>query len=158
MRTVTPFWTTSRLTTDLFDDMDQVLQTWANHRPAYDERAFNPPCEISETSDHYLMSVDLPGMKIEDIKIEVVDQVLTVSGERKREVSESKMQRYEKSYGFFKRSFTLPTSIQGDQVEARYENGVLELYLPKTQAAKPRKIEIQTGKSGIFDKLLESKR
>jgi HSP20 family protein len=62
--------------------------------------------------------------------------------------------RFEKSYGTFKRSFVLPNTISADKVEARYEDGVLELYLPKTEVAQAKKIEIQSGKGGIFDKLL----
>lgn len=161
MRMLTPTWTTRSIASDLFDEMDRFFDDWnRSTQPGkvYDERRFEPACDISETDEHYLMSVDLPGMKKENIKIEMSDDVLTVSGERKREGSEKnqRIQRYEKSYGLFKRSFTLPASIESNKVEARYEDGVLELYLPKTQAAKPRNIEIQTGKSGIFGKLLGS--
>lgn len=163
MRMLTPNWAPRGLTSDLFDEMDRFFGDWNRLSPAsvsYDERSFAPACEILEADDHYWMSVDLPGLRKEDIKIEMSDNTLSVSGERKREHTEKtqKVQRYEKSYGFFKRSFALPTSIQTDQVEARYENGVLELYLPKVQAAKPRQIEIQSGKGGIFGKLLGSKK
>lgn len=156
MRMLTPYWSTRSLASDLFDDLDRLFT--APERSIYDERAFNPPCEISETDDHILMSVDLPGLKREDIKIELNGRHLTVSGERKRETTSKageKVQRYEKSYGFFKRSFMLPETVDAENVEARFENGVLEVALPKTQAAKPRQVEIQTGKTGgIFSKLL----
>lgn len=162
MRMLTPYWTTRHLASDLFEEMDRVFEDWnrVSPNPVYDERTMHPPCEIAEADEHYFMSIDLPGMKREDIKIEISDNVLTVSGERKRESSEKthKIQRYEKSYGFFKRSFSLPASVEPDKVEARYEDGVLELYLPKPQAIKPRQIEIQTGKTGIFSKLLGSKK
>lgn len=129
---------------------------------AYDERAFNPACEVVEAEEHYMMSVDLPGMRKEDIQINVTDNILTISGERKREFASDKkdrVQRFEKSYGFFKRSFTLPATIDAEKVEARYEDGVLEVYLPKTQLAKPRQIEVQSGKAGgIFEKLLGTKK
>ncbi|MGZ3774069.1 MAG: Hsp20/alpha crystallin family protein [Pseudobdellovibrionaceae bacterium] len=163
MKMITPYWTTHSFASDLIGEMDRFFGDGNRATPAegvYDERTFNPACEISELDGHYLMSVDLPGMRKENIKIEMSDNILTISGERKRESTEKneKVQRYEKSYGFFKRSFTLPNSIEPENVEARYEDGVLELYLPKTQAAKPRYIEVQSGKSGFFDKFLSSKK
>lgn len=162
MRMLTPYLSNRGLASDLFDEMDRFFDDWGRMTPAraYDERSFAPACGVSESDEHYSMSVDLPGMRKEDIKIEMFNNMLTISGERRRESSEKdkKVQRYEKSYGFFKRSFTVPSSIEADKVEARYEDGVLELYLPKAQAAKPRHIEIQSGKSGIFDKLLGSKK
>jgi HSP20 family protein len=163
MRMLTPYWTTRSLASDLFDEMNRFFDEDNRHASGriYDERVFDPAYEITETDEHYLMSVDLPGMKQEEIKIEVADNVLVISGERKREATEdqkTKVQRYEKSYGFFKRSFNLPSTIESDQIEAHYENGVLELYLPKAQAAKPRSIEIQSGKGGFFDRLLGTKK
>lgn len=161
MRTLTPAWPTRSLAFELFDEMDRYVDDWSRLSPSkvYDERAFAPTCDVAEVDDHYLMSLDLPGMKKEDIKIHISDHTLTISGERKRENTEKnhKVQLYEKSYGFFKRSFNLPSTIEADKVEARYEDGVLELYLPKTQAAKPRQIEIQTERSGFFGKLLGAK-
>lgn len=161
MRMLTPYWTSRTFTSDLFDEMNKFFEDARFASPTdYDERTFAPACEIAESTDHYLMSLDLPGMKKEDIKIEMVENVLTISGERKRQTPTDpthKIQRYEKSYGFFKRSFTLPTTLDSSKVEARYENGQLELYLPKIQAAKPRQIEIQSDKSGFFEKLLGSK-
>lgn len=152
MRFITPYWSTRSLAADLFDEMDRFFNV-------YDERTVNPACEISEADDHYYMSIDLPGMKREDIKIEANGDVLTISGERKRESSDGrKIQRYERSYGFFKRSFTIPSVVDADKIEAHYENGVLELYLPKTQAARPRQIEIQSGKGGFLNRFLGGKK
>lgn len=167
MRTLTPYWTTRSLTSDLMSDftteIDKFVNEFSRATPAvaYDERNFAPPCEITEADEHFLMSVDLPGMKKQDIKIEVNENTLSVSGERKRESKsdgKDKVQRYEKSYGYFKRSFTLPSTVDSAKVEARYEDGVLELYLPKTPTAKPRQIEIQSGKNSFFEKLLGSKK
>ena len=163
MRLVTPYWTAKTLTSDIFDEMQSFFDDARLdvRKTNYDERSFGPACEVSESDEHFYMNVDLPGMKKKDIKIEFADNILTVSGERRREVNsekKTKVQLYEKSYGFFKRSFNLPTTIDESKIEARYENGVLELYLPKTAAAKPRQIEIATGKTGIFDKLLGGKK
>lgn len=146
MRILTPYLRNRNVTFDLFSDVDQLFDQFYNSR-GYDERKFNQSTQISETEEHYLMSVDLPGMKKEDIKIELKESFLTISGERKR------------SQEIFKQSFSLPSSVDAEKVEAHYEDGVLELYLPKVKAAQPRQIEIQSGKTGsFFDKLLCSKK
>ena len=164
MRTLTPYWTTRNLVSDLFDEMDDYFFSGEDRNwPArsYDEQSFGPACEVSETEDHYNLSVDLPGMRQEDIKVEVHNNQLVISGERKREKladKSEKVQRYEKTYGTFKRSFTLPATVQEDKIEARYEHGVLELYLPKAEVSKPRQIEISRGKTGFFNKLTGSEK
>lgn len=164
MRTLTPYWNTRSFAADLINEMDSFFSDFQKEIPTrhlYDERSFNPACEITEAEDHYVMSLDIPGMNKEDIKLELNENTLTVSGERKREVASDKklrVQRYEKSYGFFKRSFTLPASVDSEKVEAHYEQGVLELYLPKTAAAKPKQIEIKTDQNGFFNKLLSPRK
>ncbi|QDK47045.1 Hsp20/alpha crystallin family protein [Bdellovibrio sp. ZAP7] len=152
MLTTTPYWTTRSLTSGLssmFDEMEHIAKI-------YDDRDFTPACDLTENETHYFMSMDLPGLNKEDLKIDITNNLLTVSGERKRNSADDsrKYQLFERRHGFFKRSFTLPSSIESAKVEARYENGVLELYLPKTEAARPRKIEIQDGKTGIFERLI----
>lgn len=162
MRMITPYFTANRtLGSDIFDEMDRFMSDWSlTPTRSYQERQFDPSCDIAESEDHFLLSVDLPGMKKEDIKIELNENVLTVSGERKREHSDThgKYQRFEKTYGSFQRRFSLPSTVESGKVEARYEDGVLELCLPKAQAAKPRQIEIQSGQGGLFSKFLGSKK
>lgn len=138
MRTAYPFFTTG-LHSDLWRQMDRVFDDVAEYSPAY---------EVSEREDHFAISVDLPGVKKDEIKIEVLDKTLTVTGERKR---------FDKSYGSFKRSFMLPNTVSSDKIEAHYEDGVLQLYVPKTQAAQARTIEIQAGKSSFLEKFLGTK-
>ncbi|WP_413292376.1 Hsp20/alpha crystallin family protein [Bdellovibrio sp. HCB185ZH] len=153
MLTTTPYWTTRNLASgisSMFDEMEHLTKI-------YDDRDFTPACDLTENDTHYFMSMDVPGLQKDDIKIDITNNLLTVSGERKRATSNDsnrKFQLFERRYGFFKRSFSLPSSIESAKVEARYENGVLELYLPKTETARPRKIEIQDGKSGIFERLI----
>lgn len=146
---------------DLFDEMERMFDAFQNswdRIPA--ERNFSPACDITEEKDHYLMTIDLPGFKKEDIKIEMSDNVLTVAGERRREVKteEGKGHRFERSYGTFTRSFSLPSTVSSEKVEANYEDGVLSLYLPKTPLAKARSIEIQSKNGGFFDRILGSKK
>lgn len=168
MRTMTtPIWNVRSLNSemnDIFSEMERFVDEFNRYVPEknfYDERAFLPACEVSETEDHFLMSLDIPGMKKENIKIEISNNLLTISGERKREKEindQGKIQRLEKAYGFFKRSFTLPVSVDETKVEALYEDGVLELYLPKVETAKPRQIEVQAGKRGFFERILGDKK
>lgn len=93
----------------------------------------NPVYDVDEREDHFALSVDLPGVKKDEIKIEVLDKDLTISGERKR---------FDKSYGAFKHAFLLPNTVSADKIEAQYEDGVLQLYIPKTLAAQARTIQI----------------
>jgi HSP20 family protein len=149
---------TRNLTSDLFTDMDRFFTDFSTPEKSFtNEQQYLAESEITEAADHYLVSVDLPGMKKEDIKIEAHQNTLTISGERKREMvsnKDQKLQRTEKFYGAFKRSFTLPALTQADKIEANYVDGVLQVYIPKTQVAKARNIEIKSEKSAFFDKLI----
>ncbi len=100
---------------------------------------------IEETKDAYKISVELPGMEKDDIDIEVKDNVLTISGEKKeeRESEEGTFYRRERRFGKFSRSINLPNDINIDDISAEYKNGVLMLTLPKTEEAKPKKITVK---------------
>lgn len=118
---------------------------------------FTPAVDVEETDSHFVLSMDLPGVKKGDINVEVVDNQLLVSGERKEEREEKKKNRYlvERSYGTFRRAFTLPTSVDSSKVEAQFEDGVLKIAIPKSEQAKPRQIRIGESKEGgFFSKLL----
>ena len=108
-------------------------------------RAWSPLVDIRETDAALQFHVELPGMSKDDVEITVENNVLTVSGERKfeKETKEQTFHRIERAYGAFSRSFTLPTTVQTDKVEARFESGVLEIALPKAEESKPRKIDIR---------------
>lgn len=106
-----------------------------NNIPVYEEREFAPAFEFQEATDHYALSVDLPGMKREDISIDLVENTMTVSGVRKRSGETLT----------YRKNFVLPPYIDADKVEAAYEDGVLNLKLSKLAAAQPRKIQITTG-------------
>lgn len=119
---------------------------------------YAPTCDVHETDSHYLMSFDIPGVSKKDIKIEIVNNQLIVSGRRSDEAKEESGTRHilEKTYGEFQRSFSFPSAIESDKVEANYENGVLQLAVPKAEAARPKRIEIHEGTGGIFQKLIDS--
>jgi HSP20 family protein len=107
-------------------------------------RRWMPAMDLVETDDHFVLRADLPGMSQDDVKIEFEDGTLTVSGERKAE-HESKNEGYyrvERAFGSFSRSLTLPRGIDAEAVTANFENGVLEIRIPKPEERKPRRIEI----------------
>jgi HSP20 family protein len=110
-------------------------------------RRWMPAMDLVETADHFVLRADLPGMSEEDVNIEVEDRVLTVSGERKAEQTESKSgyQRFERAFGSFSRSLTLPEGVDPEAVSASFDRGVLEVKIPKPEERKPRKISIGVG-------------
>jgi len=107
--------------------------------------AWSPALDVTETDDHYAVAVELPGARREDVTVEFSDGVLTIRGEKKseREEKDEKRRFVERRYGTFSRSFTLPRDADGDRIEARFENGVLTLTIPKIEAAKPRTVAIK---------------
>ena len=145
---------------DVFEDFDRLVDSIL--RPTYARTVnFQPSCDVSETKDHYLVGFDMPGVKKEDIKIEVQGNQLVISGERHREVRDRDEEfnlRHERMYGKFERSFTLPATIAVDKIEAHYEDGVLNVALPKLETAKARNIQIQSGQGGLLSKFLGSKK
>jgi len=110
-------------------------------------RRWTPPMDLLETESHFVLRADLPGMTESDVAIELEDNVLTVSGERKTEHEDKRegFYRVERSFGRFSRSLTLPKGIDPEAVTARFENGVLEVRVPKPEERKPRKIAIGIG-------------
>jgi HSP20 family protein len=106
---------------------------------------WSPLVDISEDDKEYLIKAEIPEMKKEDIKLNVHDDVLTITGERKYEKEEKnkKYHRVERAYGSFIRSFTLPEDADGSKVAAEYKDGVLKVHLPKSEKAKPKAIEVK---------------
>lgn len=104
-----------------------------------------PAVDIQETDKEYLIKAELPEMKKEDVKVEVLDGVLTIEGERTQEKEEKgkKFHKVERSYGKFVRQFALPTEVEGAKVQAEYKDGVLSVHLPKTAAAKPTAVTVK---------------
>ncbi|MBI5266267.1 MAG: Hsp20/alpha crystallin family protein [candidate division Zixibacteria bacterium] len=106
---------------------------------------FSPRVNIEETNDHLLLTFELPGMDKKDIKVQVKDRVLTVSGKRelKNETKEGNTVRSEIWSGLFSRSFTLPESINPEKIAADYKNGLLEVRMDKLEEVKPKEIEVK---------------
>jgi HSP20 family protein len=110
-------------------------------------RRWVPAMDLVETDDSFVLRADLPGMTQEDVKIELEENVLTVSGERKsqHEIKQEGYHRVERAFGSFSRSLTLPKGVDADAVTAKFDNGVLEISVPKPEERKPRRIEIAVG-------------
>jgi len=113
-----------------------------------EERGWAPPIEVFEKEDKFVVKAELPGMKGEDIDVSVVGDTLTVKGERKAETEVKEEDYYccECSYGSFFRSIALPSTVDAKKIEASYENGVLEVSLPKAPEVKPKKIAVSAKK------------
>lgn len=128
-----------------FRDIDSLFEEMLNRRLPTEAAALAPSFELTEDEKSYVAKFDMPGIRKEDIKVDLSGDQLTVRAERTEEKkSEDKRTRYsEISYGSYVRSFTLPGTVEESKIEAKLNDGVLTLRLPKSQAAAPKKIDIQ---------------
>ena len=106
-----------------------------------------PSVDVTEDNKEWLMKIDLPEVKKEDVKVTVENGVLTITGERKfeKEEKDKKYHRIERAYGNFYRSFTLPEGADGGKVSADFKDGVLKVHLPKDEKAKTKTLEVKVG-------------
>jgi len=104
-----------------------------------------PPVDILEQPDAIRITAEVPGVKPEDVKISLENNVLTIRGTKEQVAEErtERVHRYERTYGAFERSFTLPITVDANNIKATYEHGVLTVTLPKVEKAKPRQIAVQ---------------
>lgn len=128
-----------RVLDDAWRDSSKVASNWM-------------PIDVTETDDVYTVIADLPGLTVDDITVNFHDGVLSIAGEVEKETVDenSRLIVRERSYGKFNRRINLPTSINADDINATYEDGVLMLTLPKAEAAKPRQIHVK--KQNLLDK------
>ena len=126
---------------------DRLMNKFDNETELFTTQ-WAPRADILETKNAILIKAELPGMNEKDIHIELENGVLTIDGERKfeKETTDKDYRRVERSYGKFVRSFTLPTNITGEKIAATYNNGLLEIELPKKEEAKPKTINIDVKK------------
>ena len=126
--------------------MDEILRTGGNGKGV---TGFTPALDIRESDEEYWLLFDLPGVKPDDVSIEVNDQVLTVAGTRVPSSEPGKAQQIERPFGSFVRNLTLPKGVDSDAITADYAHGVLTLMVPKPATAKPKKISIATNHKSI---------
>lgn len=138
-----PFRELSQLQRTMDSFLDDFVQVGKGNGPT--GSALSPSCEVSEDKAHYHFKFDLPGLNKDQVKVEVHENQITISGERRCEKNEENKKCHfsELSYGNFYRSFTFPTAIDTEKVEAKFENGVLTVAVAKTEAAKARQVSIK---------------
>lgn len=141
-RTSSPFLSEMPVTTAFEDMMNRLFAEPAGTRP------WTPAVDIAETDNELVLKADIPGIKLEDINIEVENGTLSISGTRTYSTEENKggYHRQERFYGSFHRAFALPETVDLDKVAAGYENGVLTISMPKKEIAKPRTIKVGVNK------------
>lgn len=139
---ITPFRPTFDPFTRIFDLM---MGPQGGHAGA--EMIRSPETDVVETEDGIDVVMEMPGMSPENIQIELENNVLTVTAEKQEEREEEKGTYHlaERRFGRFSRSFVLPRSVESDQIEARFENGVLRIHVPKSERSRRRRIEVGAG-------------
>jgi HSP20 family protein len=133
----------------LFNNLFDAAPTGRNGSGSSASRRWIPAMDLVETADHYVLRADLPGLSDEDVNVQLEDNVLTISGERKTEQHSEQegYYRLERAFGGFSRSLTLPDGIDPDSVQAQFDRGVLEITIPKPEQKKPRQVQIKLGTS-----------
>jgi HSP20 family protein len=112
------------------------------------ERRWIPPMDLVETTDQYVLRADLPGVREDDVTVQLEDNVLTIAGHRTTDHDPQQgYHRLERAFGAFSRSLTLPDGVDPDHVQARFDHGVLEVVIPKPEQKKPRQVQIQLTRS-----------
>jgi len=129
---------------DPFAEMNRLQDQLLGRRGETAAPAFRPAVDIREEEKAFVVYAELPGVKAEDVHVDVEKGVLTVRGERTRRVEgeEAGWRRVERAYGSFTRSFSLPETVDPDAIEARLQDGVLEVRIPKREAPAAKRIEI----------------
>ena len=147
-------WEPARELQSIHDEVSRLFGTFFDTQAGgglgnsgWATRRWIPAIDLVEMQDHYLLHADLPGVSGKDVKVELDGEVLTVSGERKSEqrTSSDGYARLERATGSFSRSFSLPEGVDPESVKASFEQGVLEVQIPKPEQRKPRRVEISVG-------------
>lgn len=129
---------------------DEMVRMQGGREMAASRSTFTPVVDILDTENAILVKAELPGVKAADIHVTVENDVLTLKGERKSELDDTKRQgllRVERTYGGFTRSFSLPKTVDGSNIDADMTDGVLTLTIPKRKAPEPKRIEVRPGNS-----------
>jgi len=137
-------WEPMRELNALQGEMNRLFNSFFDEGGNGGQRRWVPAVDLYEREDSLVLKADLPGMSEDDVQIEVRDNVLTVSGERRDEQEEKQngYYRVERSFGRFSRSLQLPGGIDTSAIAASFDNGVLQVTIPKPEERKPRRIEI----------------
>ena len=154
--TVITRWDPFREFTTLQDRMNRLFRdSFSDGQVTLTTSTFAPPVDVYEDEHNVTLKIEVPGIEEKDIDVRIENNTLTVHGERKfeKEEKEENYRRVERQYGSFTRSFTLPNTVDAENVQANYEKGVLKIKLAKKAEAKPKQIKVNV--SG--EKTLEAK-
>jgi HSP20 family protein len=140
-------WDPFREMTTLRDEMNRLFTRTIGDQPvakAAAEATWSPPVDVFDTPDAIVLKAELPGLKVEDVDVELDEHVLTISGERRFEekADDGRAYRLERAYGRFARTMTLPQNVKADEIAATITDGVLEVRVPKADEIRPRKIAV----------------
>jgi len=143
-------WRPGRELAAIRDEMNRLFDDFFSGFPFPERRRglmegeWAPTVDVAETDENIVVTAELPGVKQNDVEISVINDVLTLKGEKKeeKEIKKENYHRIERSYGSFQRSITLPTGVQADKAKATYKDGVLTVTIPKVEEAKPKSIKI----------------
>jgi HSP20 family protein len=127
--------------------LDEAFSSWPYQQESGSiTSSWYPACDVFEDKEAVKIVAELPGVKPEDVKLSLENNLLTIRGEKKQEAEErsERIHRYERSYGTFERAFVLPSTVDGDKISARYQNGILTIVVPKAERARPREIPVRT--------------
>ena len=148
----------------LFHEAERELDNLLDFPFSGKKREF-PACDFHEDENHYFISMDVPGLKKEDLKISLKDNVLSISGTRQELYKENEKKTHsrfvERFYGSFHRAFTLPSPVDENKVEAQFTNGVLELLIPQSASSAGREITVREGSGkgeGLFSHRLKDRK
>jgi HSP20 family protein len=148
-------WEPFREFAALQNEMSRLVNSWAGTEGSGNggSRTWVPSVDVWETDAEVVYAFDLPGIAEDKISVEVEDGALAVSGvrERAQEVQGDRFYRYERRFGSFERSTALPQGVKEDEIKADYQDGVLEIRVPKPEQAKPRRIQIGGGDTATIE-------
>lgn len=147
-------WNPYREMNDLQNSLSSLFGNWTSWTPVHQNRSdddrtyesgWTPLVDITEDDSEYLIKLELPEVRKEDLKVNVEEGVLTIKGERpfEKEKKGKRYHRVERAYGAFARSFTLPEDGDPSSVNAKFKNGLLEVHIVKDEKAKPKAVEIK---------------
>ena len=155
-------WEPFRELQDRMDRMNRLFRE--SYRPEGPEEAltstsFAPPVDIYEDEHNITLKMEVPGIDEKDMDVRIENNTLSVRGERKfeKEEKEENFRRVERQYGSFTRSFTLPSSVETENIQASYDKGVLEIRLAKKAEAKPKQIKVKVGGEKTLEAKVHSK-
>jgi HSP20 family protein len=126
-----------------FAEMDKMFEDFDRPLVQFDEGDWMPAVDIEESDKAYLVRAELPGVHKDDVHVVIENNVLTIKGEKRVEIEDTKRHRVERSYGSFVRSFTLPHTVKTTNIKAEYVDGVLNLTIAKVTKAKAKQIEVK---------------